>query len=360
MKVLITFSFVFLLLGCSAQEDELRVGVILHLTNNDYVNVAQGMQEGIELAANEATDSGRKVSLIYEDDQNNIVQAVNAANKLLEADNIDVALISTFGETMAAGPIFEKKKVPLIVLWDSNKELENLGDYVFSTGVWTANAGERIADFSRTDLNITNMTIIYHQTEWSTAVKQYFVESFEERNGTILGEHPISEGTTDFRQIILKGTKDNPQAIFAPIDRNIGTFFKQLKESGYAGVVLSSDAITQGAIDSAQGGLEGAYYTVFAVPKSGQAEKFKQKYKEAYKKEPTETIYVAMGYDGMKSILEATKNGPSDPESIKKALYTLQGVEGSFGKLTFSKEGSAPKTESIFQVQNGTEVFIKE
>lgn len=355
LKIIVIF---ITLAGCTPPENELTVGVILHLTNNDYVAQGVAMQEGVELALHDAERLGIKAKVIYEDSQYNIPKAVNSAQKLIEIDHIDAALISTHSEAMSVGPVFEEKKVPLIVLWDSNPDLENLGDYVFAAGAWTPSAGERIAEFALTDLQVKTVALLAHNGEWSQSIKNFFKDYFEENGGKIVSVHDIDPGTSDFRAVITKAIADKPDAIFAPVDNNIGAFFKQLKEAGYSGKVLAADSITQNAIDSSQGGLEGAYYTVFATPKNDRAEEFKREYVEFFKKEPKELIYNAMGYDAMMSILLAAQNG-KESESIKNSLYTIK-VPGAFAEFSFTSEGSAPKIESVFQVQDGKEVFVKE
>ena len=348
----------------SKNNNEILLGAILHLTNNDYSHVGVAMQEGIELAINEINVkggiNGQLVHVIYEDSQNNNLKALNAAQKLIEIDQVQVVFVSTYGEAMAIGSYFEEKKIPLVVLWDANEDIQNLGEYVFSTGVWTKASGTRIADFAYQDLGVKRVGVIYHSTEWSESVTNYFKEEFIKLGGEITIEEKVLPETVDFKTHLLKVQERDPDAIFAPIDRNLDIFFKQIKSSGFQKYVLSSDAVTQMVIDNAKGGAEGIYYTTIAVPQNEYTTNFVDKYKSLYKKEPQELIYVGFGYDGAKVILNSLTQGAKNPQEVKKYLYQVQSVEGSFSLLTMNSKGSIPKLESVFTVHNGEETFVKE
>src|SRR3989344_2420026 len=73
------------LISCTqSQEDStIKIGAILHLTNNDYSSVGVAMQEGIDLAVAEQNKlggiNGKQIVVIYEDDQYNIQKANTAA-----------------------------------------------------------------------------------------------------------------------------------------------------------------------------------------------------------------------------------------------------------------------------------------
>ena len=336
------------------ESDEIKIGAILHLTNNDYANVGQEMMKGIELAVE---NQNTKIKIIYEDDHNNPLQALTAAKKLVEVDNVKAVIVSTYGEAMAIGPFFEEKKIPLIVLWDSNKALDDIGDYVFSVGSWTESAGTRIADFAYTDLKVRKIAVISHQTEFSQAITNFFKQRFIKLGGSITSSDSVPPDTTDFRTAILKAKNKDPDAIFAPIDRLLGTFFKQMNQSGYNGFVLSSDAVTQDAIDNADGGAEGIYYTTFKAPIT--ADNLKEQYKKKYNKEPDLLVYNGFAYDAMLALFKAIELSNNNAKSIQTNLYTIKDLPGSLGNISFNKFGSAPKYEGVFQVKNGKEVFVK-
>lgn len=348
-----------------SQQEEIRIGAILHLTGNTYAYTGNAMREGIEIAVEEINANGgidgKKIRVIYEDDgDGDNVKAINAAKKFLEIDRVNAAFVESYMQGMAIGPLFENEKVPLIVLWDANEDLDNLGKYVFATGPWTKSAGERLADFAIDDLKLENVSVVHHTSEWSALIAKFFSEKFTQRGGKIITAEAVQPGIQDFRTIILKATSVNPQAVYAPVEFEAGLFFKQLKESGFNGIIMSSDQINLQIIENAQGAAEGVYYTLF-LPKEDNPNvlSLKQKYISKYGKEPDQLLYNGFGYEGIIAVIEAMKKKGTSPEQIKEGLYALDGVSGAFGPIKFTSGGSTIKLENVFQVQNGKEVFVK-
>jgi branched-chain amino acid transport system substrate-binding protein len=134
-----------LLAGCAqtgtASEKEFRVGAILHLTGSDLAEPDEAFRDGMLLAADELNANGgvngKTVRVIVEDDATNLANALTVAQKLINADRVDAAIDATFRQVQVNGKLFEEAKTPVIVLWDSNPEIENLGEYQFAIGPWT-------------------------------------------------------------------------------------------------------------------------------------------------------------------------------------------------------------------------------
>lgn len=365
-KLLLVAVLILVLAGCQQEQEEIRIGAILHLTGSAYAYTGNAMREGIDIAVAEINEQGgidgKKVRVIYEDDgDGDNVKAVNAAKKFLEVDQVNAAFVESYMQGMAIGPLFEEKKVPLIVLWDANEDLENLGEYVFATGPWTKSAGERLADFAINDLKLKKVSVVHHTSEWSALIAKFFTERFTKKGGKVITTEAVQPGTTDFRTVILKAVSVKPDAVYAPMEFEAGLFFKQLKEAGFDKTIMSSDQINLQIIENAQGGAEGLYYTLF-VPKEDNPNirALSQKYVAKYGKEPDQLLYNGFGYEGIQAIIAAVEQSGGSPEQIKTGLYALDGAQGAFGPIKFTPGGSTMKLENVFQVQKGKEVFVKE
>ena len=369
MKKLIVLICITLLLisGCSTSEknEEIKVGAILHLTGNSDGYVAQAMKEGIDLAVYEQNEkggiNGQKIRVIYEDDQKDLLKASNAAKKLLAIDDVSAAITSIHQEIMAVGPMFEAEKTPIVVLWDTNAEIDNLGDYVFSTGLWTETAGTRIAEFAHKTLNAKKFSIIGVNNEWSRAVSKYFKQEVLNLGGEIISEEYVSEDEKDYKTTIAKMKEKNPDAVFVPFTTNLDIVFKQITESGFDKPVLSSDAVTQEIVDRAKGSAEGIYYTNIHVPlDTPSAKSLDKKYQDLYGKKSDQLLFVGLGYDGMLTLIESMKNSGSSKEEIKNGMYGVEDLPGSFGKISISSAGSYARAESIYHVDNNVAVLIEQ
>ena len=103
--------------------------------------------------------------IVYEDDQFDVKKASTAAKKLIESDDVSASLIGMVNTAKAVGPFFEQAQTPLMVLWDANEELENIGDYTYGIGFHTEKAGYAMAE-KLYQKGIRNVAVLRHIDEW--------------------------------------------------------------------------------------------------------------------------------------------------------------------------------------------------
>ena len=345
------------MIGCTSKSsDTIKIGSILFLTNNDISVLGVAMQEGIDLAVEELNNEGgvlgKQIQIIHEDDELDITKAVNSANKLANIDQVDVALLGLVNTGKASGEIFKSKQIPAIVLFDTNKELEKLGDYIYGIGFNTEEAGYVMAEMLYTKKGVRTVAIINHFDEWSTLISNSFKERFEALGGTVIVKESLEIGETNFRTTITKA-KD-ADAIYAPLVGDLDVFFKQAKELGYNGIITTGDSLTKEAIDNAKGAAENVYFTNVDVKENTRLERLKKAYSTKYNKESDLIVFNALGYDSVMVVAEAIKIAKSnDPKAIHDALYKVKDYQGAAGKVTINEKGFAPKFEKIFIVKDG-------
>ena len=156
---------------------DIEVEVFYDIKSNPDISQ---IKKGIDLAVSEYNDKGIDINVIYEDDQSlSQIAAVNAANKLLNIDKVDIGLTMLVEESRSIAPIFNKKEIPLLLLWDSNNFIQGSGDYIFSNGFSTELAGESMADFAYNDLGLRTVAIIGHIDPWADIITRSFKDKFE-------------------------------------------------------------------------------------------------------------------------------------------------------------------------------------
>ena len=128
---------------------EIRIGALLPLTGSVGV-LGIEMQRGIELAANDINKNNNySIKLVFEDSEYpSPAKSVTASKKLVEIDDSDVVIASIVEDIKPVMAIYEERKIPLVAIWDSNKPMEDAGEYIFSIGFSTEKAGEIMADFA--------------------------------------------------------------------------------------------------------------------------------------------------------------------------------------------------------------------
>jgi branched-chain amino acid transport system substrate-binding protein len=346
-----------MLLNClpalAVPDNSVRLGAILMLTGDQAV-YGKALLEGIELGLDEANATGdRKFSVIVEDSQLKPQVAHTAATKLVKTDRVAATLNASFIESMANGKVFESAKVPVITLWDSASEIEQLGDYVFGIGLWTPSSARRASDFAATNLSARSAVIINTEAEWSETVAGLFEEYFTEGGGTILKRASVTPREADFRTLILLVKSLRPDVLYAPLTENLVPFYKQLRAAHFDKPIIASDIIAAEHINQAPQVFEGVYQTNAPAPDGQAFPHLKALYRKKFQREPTLPLFVAWGYDGIRLLTSAvSKVGPKS-EAIKDYLYTIAGFPGASSTISFNREGSSPVIERMFVIRGG-------
>jgi branched-chain amino acid transport system substrate-binding protein len=366
MKLLILFLFTLIFFQCqySFAEQEhvspVKIGAILHLTG-DLAMQGNAFKEGIELRADSINRdggiNGRSLEIVFENTNFDSAETYRAAHKLIHIDKVSAVLISTFHETKAVSHLFEKAKIPLICLWDSTPELEEMGSYLFSIGTWLPATGETTARFARGQLKADKAAVITTNREWSLRVGSDFSRIFQSLGGTVVFQDSYNPGETNFRNLFLKMKGKSPQVLYAPVDDNLGAFFKQLKESRVSVHVIQSDNLNDEWLNTLSDYVEGVYQSHSMEPESESAKNMILEYRQKYGKEPSQLLFQGWGYDGIGIISNAIRISGESPEEIMNGLYLVEEYPGVVGNISISEKGSHKLGVEMFQVRNGK--FVK-
>jgi branched-chain amino acid transport system substrate-binding protein len=318
----------------------ITIGAILPLSG-DFAALGIEAQRGIELAKVDLEQQGYNVEIIYEDDESLSTKAiVDAAHKLTAIDHVDIALTLVLEEAHPCTPIFNEARTPLIVLWDSNKQLQEAGPYIFGTGFSTEKSGEIMADYAYNELDLRRVAVIQHVDIAADIIAKSFEKRFEENGGTIVYKDSLAIAETDYRTNIAKALAKKPDGIYFPlIPPTTVNFLEQLHASDFQGVKLSVDSLILDVITAAGSAAEGTYFTnIYA----DNAEELEQQYKATYG-EPVDIAIVSFGYNGLQTAVNAS-NAPSVQEGLLRDIGPTRSRE---------------RIEHILHVENGVPVAVQ-
>jgi branched-chain amino acid transport system substrate-binding protein len=365
-RILLLFLIVVLLSGfpgCAKKETAIRIGAILPLTG-DAAKYGKASKQGIELGLEEINASGgiqkKKLEVIYEDDQADPRLGVSAFEKLITVNKVPVVIGPLPSSVaLAVAPLAEKNKVILLSPAASSPALTNAGDYVFRNVVSDLFEGMALAEFVYSHLHLRNVSIIYINNDFGVGLKNSFSEKFEGLGGKIITTESFNQGSTDFRTQLSKIKTGNPQGIYLIGYREMGRILRQATELGIRAQFLSIAMFEDPEILKIAGeSAEGIYYSFRAYdPQSGDelVKKFVKDYMAKYTVEPD--IFAALSYDAIRIISLAIRNVGTNPDAIKKFLYTVKDFPGVTGKITFDKNGDIIGTMSIKMVKDGKFVW---
>lgn len=323
-----------------AQSGEpIKVGVIANLTGSD-VRTSQDLVRGIELAA-EAVNAdggvdGRPIDLVVEDSQYNTQEALNAASKLYDVDNVDVALM--FGGsslTLAVAPIAQEKGKILINTSSSSPKLGEFPGTLFSILPLDDIMGKELGDYIFAE-GVSSVAFVVPNNTFGTGLMDATAAAFEAAGGEVVAKIAYTEGQPDYRADLQQLLRAKPEAIVtAGYGDDSRTVFRNaqalgLDQTWYAAypTILSMDdpewmSGRFKGIDN--GGTSGA-----------KAETLAEDYVAAYGDDAEPLPHVFYGYDGLMVVARAMKAGGALSEALPEAVKDYEGATGS---VTWDERG---------------------
>src|SRR5438128_12146079 len=143
---------------------------------------------------------GRKIKVLTEDDQSKQEEAANAVTKLISQNNV-LAILGEVASSnsLAAAPICQSNKVPMITPSSTNPEITKKGDYIFRVCFTDDYQGENIAKYAATQLHIKRAAILTDvKNDYSTGLTTTIERVFTSLGGQIVGKSSYSNGDNDF------------------------------------------------------------------------------------------------------------------------------------------------------------------
>lgn len=322
---------------------------------------------GIMMAADEINAAGgingRKIKVLSEDDQSKQEEAANAVTKLISQNNV-LAILGEVASSasIAAAPICQSNKVPMITPSSTNDEVTRKGDYIFRICFTDSYQGEYQAVFadqwSTTNKKPKNVAILTDvKSDYSQGLAKVFTGKFTALGGKIVGTQSYANGDADFRSQLTAIKATNPSLLYVPgYYTDIGQIAIQARDLGITVPLLGGDGWESPKLIEIGGkALEGCFYTnhYFYADPSPVVSGFVQKYKERYGQIPD--ALAALGYDDMKTLADAMKRATKlDGPSLRDAIGKTKGLVGVTGTITIGPERNAMgKKLVIEEIKNG-------
>jgi len=337
-------------------KEPIKIGAILPLSGKN-ATYGNEIKNAIDLAIEEINNSGgingRKIEVIYEDDQADPKVGVNAMQKLVNIDKVPVVLGSwVSGVVVASAPIAEKAKV-IVMAEAIAPAITNAGDYIFRIQPSATYYSDKLMEVVINKLGLKKIAIIYINNEFGVALRDTLRSATQRLGGQIVAEESYMPGDSDFRSQLTKIKSVNPEALFIGGYQEQINIIKQANELGLKTQFLAGPPFeSQTTIQSLGNLAEGVIYPYhFAVEKANPKT---ISYMEAYKKKfGVETGgFAPLMYDAVYIIANAMKKCETNTDCIKTELYNTN-YNGVSGNITFDKNGDPIIPIIIKTVKNG-------
>jgi branched-chain amino acid transport system substrate-binding protein len=348
--------------GTAGTEGEIVIGEYGSLTGGQ-ATFGQSTHNGIMLAVDELNVAGginkRKLRVITEDDQSKSEEAANAVTKLISQNNV-IAVIGEVASSssLAAAPICQANKVPMITPSSTNEKVTQVGDYIFRMCFIDPYQGEAMANYLTNQLKVkTAALLIDVKSDYSTGLAANFERTFVANGGKIVGRQSYAQGDSDFRSQLTSLKASNPDAIFVPGYYNdIGQISIQARDLGMKMPLAGGDGWESPKLIEIGGkALEGSFYSNhYHVDDPAPAvREFVQKYEERFGAKPDSLA--ALGYDSVRVLADSIKRaGTTDSVKLRDAIAATKNFVGVTGIITLGADRNPiGKKLAVLQIENG-------
>jgi branched-chain amino acid transport system substrate-binding protein len=279
-------------------------------------------------------------------------------SKLITRDHV-VALIgeNASSRTLAAAPIAQSYRVPMISPSSTNVEVTKKGDYVFRVCFIDPYQGRALATFARRNLGAQTAAILVDaKSDYSVGLAQAFREAFEAAGGRVSSELKYTEGDSDFSAQLTAIRPQEPDVLLVPgYYTDAGLIARQAKSLGLAARLLGADGWDSPKLVEIGGeAMEGSYLSNhYSVDDPSRAvRKFVDEYRAKYGAEPDSIA--ALTYDATRLLADAiSRAGSTEGKRIRDALASTKDFAGVTGAITMDADRNPVKPAVILKIEGG-------
>ncbi|MBK9246365.1 MAG: ABC transporter substrate-binding protein [Burkholderiales bacterium] len=321
--------------GAYAQSSPIRIGVVTPLSGT-YAGIGQQVKWGLDLAAKEINDAGgvmgRKLELIYEDEEANPAVATQKAEKLFQVSKVDF-LTGTVnsGSTLAVGQVAERNQrlIATTVSFADSITGDKCSPNVFRVNARAGMQSAALAEWLSKDKPQANVFYLGPDYEMGRSTVAAFKSAAEGKGARTVGEIFAPLDNKDYSPYFGQIRAARPSVIYTSVAGNDTVrLFNQLSEFGLGRnlqIVGASGTVTSqnlGAIGkAAEGFVTGVGYS--PLIDTAENKKFVAAFEAANKALPD--LYGADSYGVLyfyKAAVEKAKS--TDTDRVRTAMRDLE------------------------------------
>ena len=344
---------------------DIKVGVYGDLTGQTS-SFGQSTINGIRLAVDEINAAGgvngRKITLVSEDDQGRPEQAKTVISKLINQDKV----IAVLGEvassnSLAAAPVAQEAKIPMITPSSTNPKVTEVGDYISRVCFIDPFQGSVMAKFAANTLKAKTAAIIGDvQSDYSKGLTEFFTQEFTKLGGKVVAEQKYAQTDPDFKAQLTAIRNTNPDVIYIPgYYGQVAIIAKQARELGMNMPLLGGDGWDSPELWKLGGeALKNAYISnhYSAENPAPEIQSFVKAYQAKFNTVPDSLA--ALAYDSAKVLADAIKRaGGTDSAKLKDAINATKDFKGVTGTITLDAKRNAVKSAVVLELNPAESKF---
>ncbi|SEM19174.1 amino acid/amide ABC transporter substrate-binding protein, HAAT family [Mesobacillus persicus] len=333
------------------------IGVVSYLSGSGAA-YGEAITSGLELALEEINAKGEvEINLIIEDSAGKQDQALTAAQKLMNSENVTALIGPTLSTEMnVVGPEADLNGVPTIGTSTTAEGIPQIGEYIFRNSLPEALAIPASIDKAIEKYDAKKVAILYGNDDVFTKSGFDTMKAAAEEKGLeILTIETFQKGQSDYNAQLTKIKGLNPDLILASALYNEGAvIMDQARKMGIdvpfvGGNGFNSPEVIEIAGDAADGLIVATPW--YAEKDDPKVQEFVSKFEEKYGKKPDQ--FAAQAYDALYIYAEALKNaGSNDRDAFRDALAEVK-ITGILGDFAFDAEGDVIMTPTVLVIEDG-------
>jgi branched-chain amino acid transport system substrate-binding protein len=345
--------------------DTIKVGVYGDLTGQTS-SFGQSTKNGIELAVEEINKSGgingKQIQLVIEDDQGRPEQAKTVVSKLINQDKV-IAVLGEVASTnsLAAAPVAQDAKIPMITPSSTNPKVTEVGDYISRVCFIDPFQGSTMAKFAATTLKAKTAAILGDvNSDYSKGLTQFFEEEFVKQGGKVVAKEAYTQTDPDFKGQLTKIRDLNPDVLYVPgYYGQVGIIAKQARELGMNMPLLGGDGWDSPELwklggDSLKNSYISNHYS--ADNPAPEIQNFVKAYQAKFNVVPDSLA--ALAYDAAKVLADAIKRaGGTDSAKLKDAINATKNYAGVTGAISLDGSRNAVKPAVVLALDPAASKF---
>lgn len=249
--------------------DVITVGVVYPATGA-LAAFGDGTEEMYQYAVDQINEAGgveidgtaKQIELVFADSESNATKASEAANNLISSKNVDIMMTAKTADTTVPVAAACERAGVLCLSVDTPDEAWATSDYQVSyhAGFNTENELSAFADaWDLAGVPAGGKVGVMHATDTEGQTMINAISDFANSKGyEAVDPGAYTSGATDYTSIINNLKKDNCDAVVGVmLTSDFGTFFSQLKSSGYMPKVVTVAKATLFVADVDSAGADG-------------------------------------------------------------------------------------------------------
>ncbi len=345
--------------------DTIRIGVYGDTTGATS-SFGQSTKNGIQLAFEEINAAGgvngKKLEMLFEDDQGTSIQAKTVISKLINQDKV-VAVLGEVASSnsLAAAPVAQEAKIPMITPSSTNPKVTEVGDYISRVCFIDPFQGAVMAKFAVNTLKAKTAAVLSdNSSDYSKGLTQFFEQEFTKLGGKVITKQTYAQKDQDFKAQLTQMRDQKPDVIYVPgYYGEVAIIAKQARELGMNQPLLGGDGWDSPELWKLGGdALKNAYISnhYSADNPAPEIQNFVKAYTEKFKVAPDSLA--ALAYDSAKVLADAIKRaGGTESVALKNAINSTKDFPGVTGKITLDANRNAVKPAVVLSLNPAASKF---